>query len=400
MTARRLSAAWCAAGLLVAISCGKRGDPLAPLRPIPGRVTEMTAARVGDRVELRLTIPAANIDGTSPAAVDRIEIYRVGTAAGAVAPTGDAIAGDPRNLRLQIPVKREVDAGGPPSAAAPTARGTPAPAVAPASAPDARPMAGDATLMVDRLDEAATAGGITALHYVAKGVTGGGRGRAGPLSAVLSVPLGVLPPDPQGLALSHDETTLTLTWKPGAEGQAFRVFAGGAGVPFAATPGATGAPSTSATGVPLGPELLTAQPLTSAEFKMPVEFGRERCFLVRAVQVSGSVMVDGALVGPVCATPLDTFAPPPPSGLRATQEGAAITLFWTAAEAADLAGYRVLRGEGAEGILRQLTTEPVTTPSYSDTTARPGTAYTYSVVSVDKAGNLSTQSNRQTVTVR
>ena len=48
---------------LAATACGKRGDPQPPLRPIPGRVADLSAHRVDDRVELRFTVPAANLDG-------------------------------------------------------------------------------------------------------------------------------------------------------------------------------------------------------------------------------------------------------------------------------------------------------------------------------------------------
>ncbi len=366
-------------------ACGKRGEPLPPLRPVPARVTEVTAASVDDRVELRLTIPAANLDGSTPPAVDRVEVFGLGTAAGVTVPTADQIAADPKNLRLQLAVRREAAA---PAPAAPPVAPPPA-GVAGAAAPaaDVRPEAGSAATMVDRLDRAAlTTAGVTFMHYVVRGVTGSGRGRPGPWSAVLSVPVGALAVGAVSPRLAHDETTLTLSWTAPAEGLSYRVFE------VTSAEAAAGAAS--------APTRLTPAPVPATEFKTPVEFGRARCFVVRPVRVTGNVMVDGSLSSPVCATPADTFPPAGPAELRVVQEGASITLIWSTVEAADLVGYRVLRGDGAEGVLRQLTADPVTVATYTDATARPGATYTYSVVAVDKAGNLSTQSNRQTVTVR
>ena len=52
------------------------------------------------------------------------------------------------------------------------------------------------------------------------------------------------------------------------------------------------------------------------------------------------------------------------------------------------AGYHVERATTGSGFAR-LTTTPVTTTSYGDVTAGNGTAYTYRVLAVDKAGNQS-----------
>ena len=66
--------------------CGKKGPPLAPLRLVPGPVSELTARRGGDDVELRFSLPTAN--ATGPEAIDlaKIEIYAITVAAGAVTP--------------------------------------------------------------------------------------------------------------------------------------------------------------------------------------------------------------------------------------------------------------------------------------------------------------------------
>ena len=69
-----------------AAHCGKRGDPLPPLRPVPARITDLHAERTAGHVELRWTIPAENQDGTSPPAVDRVDLFALTASAEAPAP--------------------------------------------------------------------------------------------------------------------------------------------------------------------------------------------------------------------------------------------------------------------------------------------------------------------------
>lgn len=105
---------------------------------------------------------------------------------------------------------------------------------------------------------------------------------------------------------------------------------------------------------------------------------------------------------PVCTTPVDSYPPPAPAGLQAIQEGAFVTLNWTGVEAADLAGYVVLRGDDEGRSMLPLTRAPIKETTYVDRTARAGATYTYSVYAVDTAptSNVSEQSNRVTVAVR
>jgi hypothetical protein len=77
-----------ACGLLIlAAACGRRGDPLPPLRPEPAVVGDARARRIDDRVEVRFTVPAANADGTTPSVFERIEIYGLASVATAALPT-------------------------------------------------------------------------------------------------------------------------------------------------------------------------------------------------------------------------------------------------------------------------------------------------------------------------
>ena len=66
--------------------CGKKGPPLAPLRLVPAPVSELTARRSGDDVELHFSLPTANANGPEAIDLAKVEIYAVTVAAGAVTP--------------------------------------------------------------------------------------------------------------------------------------------------------------------------------------------------------------------------------------------------------------------------------------------------------------------------
>jgi hypothetical protein len=345
---------------LVAVSvtgCGKKGNPLPPLNILPARVADFSASLSGGRVTLQFTVPAANPDDPAVIAPERVEIYRVVTAPDVAVPPAAQIVGVPGALRAQIAVRRPEDK--PPSAAGPQ-----------------QPSPGEAASFVEVVDTQAT-GSWT---YVAVGVMG--RSRRGPPSSPITVPLAALPVAPTSLAAANDETTLTLSWQ--GTGKAYRVFAATQPLDLATV------------------RVLTATPITEPRFTQPVEFGRERCFIVRTVQETGGATVEGPPSEVFCAAAVDRYPPPAPANLRAIQEGGAITLTWTPSDAPDLGGYIVLRGDAAGVNMQPLVREPVREPAFKDESARPGETYTYSVYAVDTAPtpNVSQQSDRQLVQVR
>jgi hypothetical protein len=83
----------------------------------------------------------------------------------------------------------------------------------------------------------------------------------------------------------------------------------------------------------------------------------------------------------------DRFAPAAPAGLVALVEEGRVRLVWEAAEAADLAGYRVSRAGGSEPF--RPVGDLVTASEWSDESVAAGTVYTWRVVSVDDSGNRS-----------
>ena len=392
-----------ALGLAAAASaaCGSKGPPLPPLRPVPVAPTEFAAQRAGERVTLRLVVPASSQDPTTPLTIARIEIYARTLPMGAEPPTLEQVV-RPDALVASIDVR--------PPAPAPAEANEQPPAGVPATPPDSRPAPGEIAVWSETVTAAVTnpvpptraqqarvaarrlvwlpvvpSGLVVPFvpitlptrYYVAVGVSD--RRRPGPASPMIAVPFGPAPDSPEVPVLTYTESTLTLAW----------------------TTRDVGAPVTVVETTSAGDERsapVVAAPITTGTWSTPVVFGVERCFVVRRVIRWGAVSTESRAAGPVCATPVDKFPPPAPTGLDAVSSGGTdVTLLWDAVTAADLAGYHVLRGEGAGEDMQQLTKEPVTALQWADTTTRAGVRYVYAVVAVDAAGNPSARSNRKIV---
>jgi hypothetical protein len=402
-------------------ACGKRGNPLPPVRPIPGRINDATARRIGDRVEVRFTVPPANLDNSTPPSVTRLDVY---AAAGPPTPPGPGFF-PPAPFPLPVPGRPIMMNSFPPSRIwtppappAPTRRGgapvttgvqllnaaylrghvdvrPPPPPVAagdanakepPAPAasttePDPRPAPGEpATFTYDVSKERAAAGAedLSVMRFMVVPIAG--RNRPGPPSNVLELPLTSTLVPPSSPVVSYDERTITVTWTPTEPSQIFRIY------------------RADSTGKEVLPAL-TPGPIGTPLYSAPVEFGVERCFVVHSTIARGSAVVESEPTAPVCKTPVDTFPPAAPDGLIALPSEGKIQLKWNAVDAADLAGYLVLRAEGAAAP-EPVTASPVSETAFDDTTTKAGVRYVYVVVAVDKAGNRSPSSNQVEETAR
>ena len=185
---------------------------------------------------------------------------------------------------------------------------------------------------------------------------------------------------PSSPVVSYDERTMTVTWTPTEPSQIFRIY------------------RADSTGKEVLPAL-TPGPIGTPLYSAPVEFGVERCFVVHSTIARGTAVVESEPTAPVCKTPADTFPPAAPDGLIALPSEGKIQLKWNAVDAADLAGYLVLRAEGAAAP-EPVTASPVSETAFDDTTTKAGVRYVYVVVAVDKAGNRSPSSNQVEETAR
>ena len=384
----------CAALVLMTLTaCGKKGDPLPPLRLVPAPASDIVARRAPSEIQLQFTLPTRNQNGPGPIDLDRVEIYAITLAPGSDQPANRILLTKERlvgSVRVK-PAPRE---------------GEEAPPDDPA---DTRPRAGDRVTFVDELtpdelvpaklpaepkptvpatpDPAASAPPAPEVTYptrlyAVRGITRSGR--AGPPAQRLAVPLVEAPAAPAGVDVKFTEQHYQITWVPSA------ASAAGAAVTYNVYAGDDRT-------------ALNQSPATAAAYEHgPVRFGDEQCFRIRSVQVVQNVAVESAPSQPACVVARDIFPPAAPAGLQIVAGPDGVSLSWNANIEADLGGYLVLRGEATGDTLQPLTKEPVTETSYRDTTVASGVRYVYVIVAVDKSEprNTSAQSARQEVTAR
>ena len=419
---KRLLLCLCAALLMAA--CGKKGNPLPPLQRIAAAPGEVVATRLADQVYVRFIVPTVNIDGAGPADVAAVELYAVTLdQPSQVLENRDPIAlREAATLLLSTPVRSPPPAlpphaeGMPPLPTPPQGPGVDRGAVVvtredltpetqvPGSLPKPR-VPGQP--VVDNIDvprawSAPPSGTGPQRYYFAVAVSA--RGRYGPHSAIVRVPLGGTSGPPSQPQVTVSETAATIRWTPPSDARGI-VSAADPDVlpsrPIVPGPEPTTydvyeAPRNAPADGPLVvPQPLTAEPLAASESTQSgITLGGERCFYVRAVDIIDGIHVRGPASPVECASFADTFPPSAPRELVAVAVPGGVNLLWEPSDAKDVAGYLVLRGEAAGATLAPLMTTPVTTLSFRDETARPGMRYVYTVVAVDGAGNRSEESNR------
>jgi len=415
-----------------AVACGKKGPPLAPLVHVPAAVDKLTAQRVGNDVYLTFTIPTQNIDASSPADVSRIDIFGVTSVTPPPRQRIFEIASKVASIDVQPAVRpgQEPAAGAnvqpsslPPQGATVTVRNTMTPAdLAPKELP-AAPASG----LVPAVTPTAPLP-FPHRYYIAVAMSD--RGRTGPPGTLLDLPLPPLP-DPPGLVTStHDEDAVTLAWEPPGGVVGF-LLENPAPIepapvdepsedPLRSPPplppaGPTlynvyrepvpGDPSAAPTATVTPPVPLNPAPLAGFTYRdpTPIEFGRERCYTVRAVRGAPPSLALSAPSERHCQTPEDSFAPAAPTGLTSIPADGVISLQWEPNGEADLDGYLILRGRPGDATLQPLTQTPVKDVRYDDRDVMTGVRYVYAVQAVDThrpQPNVSAESNRVEETAR
>jgi len=410
----------------LASACGKKGAPLAPLIHVPGAIQGMTARRVGDDVFLSVPAPAANVDGSLPPDLRRVEVY---------AATATSVPPRPRFLEIATLVAT-VDVPAADSAAAPaSAAGKPATqtfVVRDRLTSDAliprtlAPVARARVPVPPLVRETST---VPQRFYLA--IPYNDRGTPGPPGTPLPVALDPAPDPPEGLRLSYGLAEVRLEWDPSGgivgfllesplpmealdDAAATPELAASAGPTrynvyrtLAPDPLALPAAPPAAAAVPVPgsvlPSPMNPMPVAELSFTDEVEFGRERCYQIRAVRGAAAAAVEGRASKPQCVTPLDIYPPAIPTGLSAVAAAGSISLIWEASPDPDTAGYMVLRGSSADATLQTITAVPVTDTNFTDRTVVSGTRYSYAVVAVDArvpVPNISEPSSRVEETAR
>jgi hypothetical protein len=326
----------------------------------------VTVDRRGSEVDIAFVVPGGNTDGSTPADLNRVEVWAL-TAPPPVTPDDILLKGT-RVGRVLVnpPPDPEAEEGKPAKPAPP------------------RPPGGIDQAATAHLSEAFDPGGTVdpadVRSYVAVGFNN--HGRRGAYSVVSAVPVGP-PPDPPGKPeVSYDETTITVVWQP---------------------------PDSIPDDVTLGyhvyepadvPKRLTTAQLEDTAFEdKRIEWGAERCYVVRSVQTVEDLKLESEASPETCVKLVDTFPPAAPEGLTVVAAVGAMNLIWNPNAEADLAGYVLWRAIPAEGTLTAITPAPIKETTFLESVPA-GTRVAYAVQAVDTAGNTSSLSPRVEETAR
>ena len=400
---------------LFAWGCGKKGPPLAPFVLIPASVETIAASRFGNEVFVTLTVPSTNVDASIPVDISRIDVYgytgRVAPPPARWAELGTVIA----TIPVAPPPVGEAGVPPPPADIAPGGA-LPGAVVTIADTLTPDEMVQGAVAVVDpQRPVLAPLPGVTpptVLRRFYLAIPFSQRDRPGPPGMQVDLVLTVLPGPPSDVRTSYVPTTVSLAWEPSGGLLGFlldrplvpeplpfdTVQSSGPVLPQpvdgSIPPGPTTynvyreiapdplvlppAPEVSS-GLVAAPIPLNPAPLAMTSITDDVEFGRARCYTVRAQR--GAVMSEPS--PSVCLTPIDVFPPAAPAGLAAVPSEGGISLIWEPNVELDLGGYLVLRRETGDATQRQLTDIPIGDVRYRDNTVQSGTRYTYSVVAVD-----------------
>jgi hypothetical protein len=419
----------------VAPACGKKGPPLPPLVKMPAPPDPFVARRLGAVAYLQVRIPSANTDKTTPADIERVEIYGLtGT------PAGNEDIFKSGTLVASIRVRKPPEEAGESKQARQGRHQYVPPAERPAPPP--RPPAsmetgfdqGDTVVVTEQLgpeqfrpvtlktkvtlkrkpESAQAIAGTTVLRpidapslaplparvYVAVGINH--KGQKGTASAERSILLLGPASAPSAPTITYTENAFSVTWTPPADAEpteasgnvlpsmpigSRQVFGGFNVYEVPAPPSGTEPARIPA---PINEKPLPGPPLVDKR----MTFGTPRCYGVRAVTLFGAQQIEGEASPATCVTPVDTFPPAAPTSLRAVGSEGAVSLIWDANKESDLAGYLVLRAGVPDGEFAPLTPEPIKTTTFNDTTVKPGLRYAYVVVAVDTSKNRSAPSNR------
>lgn len=356
------------AGCVLALACGKRGDPRPPLRRVPPPLAGFHVAQRGARLEVSATAPRASTDG-APYTSLRVEILRaegegdfvklartraITVGAGETFREPDSLPAPGTRLRLGA---RAVASGKPSALTALTDFVVQPPLTPPAE-----------------LTAVVAPDGIR--------LTWSGKPPA---------PLPPPPPPPAPVTAPAATPPATPTSAPAAP------TAAPSAVPAPPTPPPPPPPKAGfwiyrrpAKGAydrPLFAEPTLAQTAVDAQATL----GEDWCYVARAV-VSQEPVIESDSSNEACATAKDVAAPAPPAGLTALAEPGVLEIRWSPSLESDLATYRVYRA-AANGTPQLLADIPAGTTVYRDQSVAPATPYRYTVTAVDTAGNESLPSS-------
>jgi hypothetical protein len=335
--------------------CASSAPPVPPSLELPATVSDLRAARKGDRVSLSWTVPALTTDHEAVRHYGHTRICRgaeaalkvCGTAIGSVAPPAVAV----QERRSKKAATQKITA-----------------------------TYNDTLTGVARPDDEVTYAVEVLNRY----------GRSGGLSNQVHVPAFPAFPPPSDFQAEITSEGVKFTWSCPAALTRFPDVEYRLRVSRAAQ----GSPESTA--VAEGGLDACHTPLLDQTFEWEKTY-QYHAMTVIVVSEPGKppIEIDGDDTPPVRVVAHDVFPPAVPSDLQAVFSGMGqppfIDLVWSPDTDADFAGYNVYRHEeGGQPV--KLNAELVKAPAYRDSTVRAGKKYFYAVSAVDVRGNESAKS--------
>jgi len=350
------TAAWVA----LLAGCGTPGAPQPPSLNLPDRVTDLSAARNGNRVALTWTMPRRNTDKLALKGIVTVRVCR--REGLSVDAEGCASAGE-----LEL---------------APGLKGS----------------------FAEMLPPSLSTGAPRALSYFVE--LANRKGRSAGLSNAATVLAGEAPPPVTGLAAQVRKDGVVLRWTADQSTDAIRLER----TLLTAPPPRPHTGPIPATPEPAEQNLLV-ESSAGAALDKNITLGNTYEYRAQRVlheSVDGKTLdLNGELSPPIRVEALDVFAPAIPTGLVAVATAAdvassteaAIDLSWQPNTEADLAGYEVYRREEQTPWQRISGDQPVIGPAFHDAHVLAGHTYKYGVSAVDKDGHESGRSQEAQETV-
>jgi hypothetical protein len=351
-----------------ATGCASPGPPRPPSLHLPKVVTDLTAQRIGNEVQLHWTTPAKTTDDLSINGKITAEICREAVQKSLLQPAArqpDCIA-----------IKRLIPHPGP----------------------------SDAT---DVLPQALTSGPVSLVAYRITILNGNGRSAG--LSPKAFTLAGLAPAPVEQLRATPARSGVQLEWLK--ENSAFPIVLDRTRVSMPAHPKTESKRSNSGhitSSEPAEVQLQAGSQTSDSGGTIDRTAQRGDTYQYAAQRIRKLVLAGHALeMRSAPSTPItvymrDTFPPATPTGIAAIPGGntlanRSIDLSWEPVPDLDIAGYIIYRqqvtpdGSPTEPPTR-LTPAPIAGPAFSDHTAVPGRRYAYRVTAIDTSGNESAPS--------
>jgi len=373
---------------LLALACGKKGDPEPPLPKGPNAVSNLAVEQEGDDAVLTFPFPDRQQTGAPLTDLKAIEVYRVVNAPPSLTTprrTGEPSAGMTGGgtaTTMHLPGQAERRAATNVRVAEEAFYGLSRKIAVLSLSTIADLTRGASVVYRDPLtDLLLEEHKPSPLAYAVVSVRRGGE--RSPLSNIVTLTPDIAPGAPTLLAAYPEEGRICLEWTP---------------------------PETDMLGRPIEPGVVGGyeiyrRTLPQEEFEVPLNstptaadsfvdgsapYNQPLVYTVRAV-LAKNTKVEGLPAEELPVIYRDVYPPPAPTQLEALSEAARVRLVWSPVMAGDLAGYLVFRSDsGGPSVL--LTAQPVTDPFYTDDAVAAGKRYRYTVVAVDWAGNRSAPS--------